>query len=74
MADLSKRNRKVDLEKLSPEEAERIGEEIGKKAGEILSKAEEDLNKLFKIYGQKIQVAVKMTDEKSGKVTQPLTF
>lgn len=74
MANLSERKRAVDIEKLSPQDAERIGLELGKKAGEMLSKVEEDLNKLFSIYGQKIQVCVKITDTKTGKVSEPLTF
>lgn len=74
MANLSERKRSVDVEQLSPQDAERIGLELGEKAGEMLAKVEEDLNKLFSIYGQKIQVCVKITDMKTGKTTEPLTF
>jgi len=74
MANLSERKRTVDVEKLSAQDADRIGLELGKKAGEMLAKVEEDLNKLFSIYGQQIQVCVKITDTKTGKVSEPLTF
>jgi len=74
MTNLAERSRKIDLDKITPEDAERIGVELGKKAGELLNKTEQELNKLFRIYGQKVQIAIKIIDVKTSKVTEPLTF
>ena len=48
MADLADRQRKVSIENMSPDEADRIGLEVGKKLGSIVAKLENKMNELMK--------------------------
>jgi len=75
MSNLDERRKNSNIiDKLDGSEAERVGLEIGKKAGEILKKAEEELNKIFNIYGLQIKTAIQITDTKTGKVHDPVSF
>lgn len=51
------RARKVDVEKLTNEQADQIGEEIGRKLSDIAKEAAEKANKLLKIYGLETKMA-----------------
>ena len=65
---LKKRKRKVDLTKMTDEQAELIGEQIGKKIGEIGDAAAAKINEITKIYGLKAKIAVQLINEKTGQV------
>lgn len=68
MAKTSKeRQRKVDVEALSPTQAESIGQALGKKIGEITDKAAEDINQLAGIYGLKAKVAIQFFNASTGE-------
>ena len=54
MVELKERKRKVDVEKLSPEEQERIGELLGKKLNEIVDEAVTKANTMLEIYNCKV--------------------
>jgi len=57
MVDLNRKSRKIDLDKLSPEDLDRIGQELGKTVGEILSEASKKVNKLLNIYGLETHIS-----------------
>lgn len=65
---IRERRRQVNVDALSPEDAERIGFELGKKAGEIGDKAAVEINKLTNIYGIKAKVAIQFYKEKTGEL------
>jgi len=48
------RVRKVDISKLTPEEADQIGEQLGEKLREIADRACDEANKISKIYGLEV--------------------
>lgn len=74
MKSLAERRKQVDLENLSPEDAERIGEEVGKKIGAICSDAEAQINNILAVYGEKCVVAIQIIDKKTGKPRDAVTF
>ena len=74
MTDLSQRRREVDLEAMSGDDAERVGEELGKKIGEICTEAQEKINKLLGPYGESCIVAIQFLDKKTGKPKEAVTF
>jgi hypothetical protein len=61
MVNLKERKRKVDVEKLSVEQAEKIGVELGNKLNEIVDEAVAKSNKILEVYGCKaiMQLEVK---------------
>ena len=63
---VSERKRKVDLNSLSEDQAELVGEQLGKKIGEIGDHAAKKINELTKIYGLSAKVAVQLIDIKTG--------
>lgn len=67
MGNFKDRKRKVDLEQLSPDDAERIGQQVGEKIGEITSEAEKRINEILGIYGQKAKIMYCLVDPKTGE-------
>jgi len=65
---VSERKRKVDLNTLSEDQAELVGEQLGKKIGEIGDVAARKINELTKIYGLSAKVAVQLIDIKTGNI------
>lgn len=57
---ISERTRKVDMTKLTKEEADLLGEQIGAKVREKVDKTIDEINAFLKIYGMsaKMQVAL----------------
>lgn len=52
------RERKVDVEKLSPSQVDEIAEQVGKKIQGILLKTNEEVNALLKTYGIETKVVM----------------
>lgn len=63
---VSERKKKVNINSLSGDQAELVGEQIGKKIGEIGDQAARKINELTKIYGLSAKVAVQLVDTKTG--------
>lgn len=55
---LKNRIRKVDMEKLTPEQAEELSNQIGAKLRELIDKTVEEANNFLKIYGMKAKMQV----------------
>lgn len=47
----TKRNRKVDVDRLTVEQVDKISEVLGQKLGKICDRAAEEANNILKIYG-----------------------
>jgi hypothetical protein len=65
--EISKRRRKVDVEKIPANDVESVGEALGKKIAAITDKAAEEVNKLTEIYGLQAKVAIQLIDAKTGE-------
>lgn len=52
------RERKVDIEKLTPEQADQISVQIGEKVKEINNKAVAEVNRLLNIYGMEAKMSI----------------
>lgn len=52
------RIRKVDLTKLTPEQAEQLGDQIGAKIREKVDQTVEEVNNFLKIYGMKAKMQI----------------
>lgn len=67
---IKERVRKVDVDKLSPEQQEQIGFEMGKKIGKLCDQTAEDLtkkvNKITGIYGLTAFVQIGFKDQKGN--------
>ena len=50
------RIRRVDLDSLKEEQVDKLALQLGKKAGEIITKAQEECNKFLEIYGVQIKI------------------
>lgn len=59
--------KEVNVENLSPEEATKIGMELGKKLGELGDATSLKANKLTEIYGFKTKVLIQLIDPKTGE-------
>lgn len=69
------RERKVDIDKLTPEQADQLSAQIGEKIREIADKAVEDSNRILKIYGMEAKMAIQIGklgefEEKKPKKTR----
>ncbi len=67
MENIQERVRSVDVERLDPDHAERIGEEIGKMIAKAGEEVAEKINKFLGIYGLKANVVVQLIEIKTGK-------
>jgi hypothetical protein len=69
MEDSHNRKRSFNIDKLTPEEADRIGADLGDKVRELVDQACEKANKLLNIYGMKVQMqfVIKGIDEELSK-------
>lgn len=56
MIDQSKRERKVDIEKMSGEQADLIGKQIGEAMAKIMDEANRKCNEILNIYGMQTQI------------------
>lgn len=56
MQSVKERIRRVDINKLQAEQAEKIANQIGVQAGEIINQAEKDCNKFLEVYGLEIKI------------------
>ncbi len=68
--DVSKRERKVDLEKMSEEDLKNIEKELSKKIFQITDEAADKANQVLKIYGLKAKMLLQVTpitEEKTRK-------
>lgn len=66
--DISKRKRKVDLNKMDSDKVEALGEELGKKLGAITNEAQNKANRIASIYGFKVVVAIQFIDPITGEI------
>lgn len=62
---------KVNVSKLSPEDAKQKGVELGKQIGIITNYAQESAQKLCSIYGLEVQVQIVLRDPKTGQIFTP---
>jgi hypothetical protein len=67
MAKKSK-EKQVDVEELTEEQAKEIGLELGRKLGAIGDEAAAKANKLTEVYGFKTVVAIQLVDIKTGQI------
>jgi len=66
---MEERVRKVDLEKLSEEEADQLSQRIGEKLRQIMDKACDEANRIAQIYG--IQVKMQFLIEPLNQTENP---
>lgn len=57
----------VDIESLSQEEANQLGQELGLVIGQVGDKAALELNEMLAKYGLKAKIAVQILDKKTDK-------
>lgn len=60
---------KFDIDKLTPDEAERLGSQIGETIRQITDKAVEDANRLLSVYG--LEAKMQIIIGKIGELTKP---
>lgn len=65
------RERKVDLDKFSPEDAGRISEELGAKVASLANKAREEITALLSIYGFEADFTVNFYKKQTTKKGRP---
>jgi hypothetical protein len=53
-----KRERKLDINKLSPEQVDVVSKQIGEKIKQICDKAAEEANTLLNVYGMKAKMQI----------------
>lgn len=72
MSDVHSRKRSFDINKLSPEDADRLSNEIGAKVREICDAACTEANKILNIYGMKalMEIAIAPLEDANPKLTQ----
>jgi len=57
MSDLKKRERKVDVSKLTVDQADKLSEQIGKELSKIMDEANLKCNKLLNVYGLQTKIS-----------------
>lgn len=62
----------IDLAKMEPAEVAQLGEQLGKKLGEIGDAAAEKMNKIAAAYGLKTKVYVQLLDATTGEFLKGL--
>lgn len=65
-----RRKRKIDANKLSPEQADNLGVQIGQEIAKIMDEANLKCNEILGIYGLQTRIGydiVEISDEKSKK-------
>lgn len=69
MEDVKNRKRSININNLTQQEADRIGEEIGAKVREFSDEACKKANEILNIYGlcAKMQIVIKPIDEQDKK-------
>lgn len=68
-SDISTRERKVDLEKLTLEEQENLGKQIGDKIAHHVDLTIADVNRFLKVYGlqAKMQILLEPIEQPKGE-------
>lgn len=66
---IKSRERKFNMKKLSQEEADQLGEQLGEKLRLMVDKTVEEANNFLKIYGlkAKMQIALESLDDPENK-------
>lgn len=69
MENLQDRKRSFDINKLTPESADQLSQDIGSKVRAICDKACEDANKILNVYGMKalMQIVIQGINEENPK-------
>lgn len=58
--ELGQRERKIDINNLTPEQADALSAQIGKEIAKIMDEANLKCNKLLNIYGMQTQIGYKI--------------
>lgn len=61
------RKRKVDINKLSAEQADRLSEQIGKEIAKIMDQANLNCNKLLGVYGLRTKISYEIVKIEPSK-------
>lgn len=67
-ANIGKRKRKVDINLLTDDQAEMVGEALAKKVQTLSDKVVKEIDEILGIYGIKSQIAIQLIEKKTGKV------
>lgn len=59
-----RRKRKIDVEKMTNEQVERLGVELGKKIADIMDEANYKCSKLLDIYGLETKISYSLVKKK----------
>lgn len=70
MNNLRDRERKLDVNKLSPEQVENLSVQIGDKVRSICDETTDKLNMLLKIYGLSAKIAIVFNDLDGNEVSR----
>ena len=64
--DLSNRKRRVNVESLTPEQADAMGEELGKKIAAVTDDAAKKINEYLAVYGLQAKIQYCLVDKEGN--------
>lgn len=68
MTNLEDRVKSVNIDHVDAEQVEVLGEQLGKKLGDIGDAAAAEMNKIASIYGLKAKVLIQLFDASTGEI------